>query len=89
MKDKSKQYPDFDINKDEALVAWVQGSPTFVLNGIKIDKIWRNAKAYAEVICSTFKIRPKECDQTFQDINFDPMFGFTSNWANASSGCGK
>lgn len=89
IKDKSKQYPDFDINKKEALAVWVQWSPTFVLNGIKLDKIWRNAKAYAEAICSTFKVKPKECKQTFQDITFDPMFGFTSNWANADSWCAK
>lgn len=88
-KSESKPYPDFDINKDEATKAWVQWSPTFVLNGIKLEKVWRNAKAYAEAICSTFKNKPKECEQKFQDITFDPMFGFTSNGSNASSGCGK
>ena len=89
MKDTSKQFPDFDLDKTEALEAWVQGSPTFVLNGIKLDKMWRNAKAYADAICSTFKNKPKECNETFQNINFDPMFGFTSNWSNADSGCAQ
>ena len=56
-----------------------------------MDKVWRNAKAYADAICSTFKNKPKECEQKFQDINFDPMFGFTTwNWsASANSGCGQ
>lgn len=89
MKDTSKQYPDFDIDREEALAAWVQWSPTFVLNGIKIDKIGRNAKAYADAICSTFENKPAECDQDFQSVNFDPMFGFTSNGANADSGCAQ
>lgn len=89
MKDSSKQYPDFDIDKEEAVAAWVQWSPTFVLNGIKIDKIGRNAKAYADAICSTFENKPAECDQDFQSVNFDPMFGFTSNGANADSGCAQ
>jgi len=89
MKDTSKQYPDFDIDKEEALAAGVQWSPTFVVNGIKIDKIGRNAKAYADAICSTFKEKPVECEQEFQNINFDPMFGFTSNGANADSGCAQ
>lgn len=91
MADKSKQYPEFDINKDEAWKVWVQWSPTFVLNGIKMDKVWRNAKAYADAICSTFKNKPKDCEQTFQDINFDPMFGFTT-WngsKQASSWCAQ
>lgn len=87
MADTSKQYPDFDIDKEAAVAAGVQWSPTFVLNGIKIDKIGRNGKAYADAICSSFKEKPKECDETFQDINFDPMFGFTSNGSNVNSWC--
>jgi hypothetical protein len=90
-KTNEKPYPDFDVNKTEATLAEVQWSPTFVLNGIKLDKVWRSAKAYADVICSSFKNKPKECEATFQDVNFDPMFGFTT-WngsAAANSGCGK
>lgn len=84
------QTPAFNINKEEAEKAWVQWSPTFVLNGIKVESIWRSAKAYADAICSTFKNKPKECEQEFQNINFDPMFGFTTwNWAaSANSWCG-
>ncbi|MDD2871145.1 MAG: hypothetical protein PHS49_04075 [Candidatus Gracilibacteria bacterium] len=91
MADTSKQYPDFDIDKSEALKVGVQGSPTFVLNGIKLDKVGRNAKAYAEAICSTFKNKPKDCEQTFQDLNFDPSFGFTTGNGSkqASSGCAQ
>lgn len=91
MADKSKQYPDFDLNKENALKAWVQWSPTFVLNWIKLDDIWRDAKSYADAICSTFKTKPKECEQQFQNISFDPMFGFTTwQWANqANPQCGN
>ena len=35
-------------------------------------------KAYADAICSTFKNKPAECSEKFQDVNFDPMFGFTT-----------
>ena len=50
-----------------------------------------SAKAYADAICSTFKNKPAECNQEFQDVTFDPMFGFTTwNWsAIANSGCGQ
>lgn len=90
MKDTSKQFPDFDIDKTEALAAGVQGSPSFVVNGILVDKIGRSAKSYADAICSTFKNKPKECEESFQDISFDPMFGFTTgNGAAADSGCGQ
>lgn len=91
MADTSKQYPDFDIDKSEALKVWVQWSPTFVLNGFKLDKVGRNAKAYAEAICSTFKDKPKECEQVFQDVNFDPSFWFTTGNGSkqASSWCAQ
>lgn len=84
-------YEEFDIDKKSALASWVQWSPTFVLNGIKLDKMGRTAKAYADAICSSFKNKPKDCEQIFQDINFDPMFGFTTgNWANsANSWCAQ
>lgn len=89
MADKSKQFPDFDLNKDEALKAWVQWSPTFVLNGSKIDKIWRDANSFASAICSTFKNKPKECEQEFAKTSFDPMFWFTSNWKTYDSWCAQ
>lgn len=91
MADTSKQYPEFGINKEEADKAGVQGSPTFVLNGIKVEKVGRSAKSYAQAICSTFENKPKECEQEFQDITFDAMFGFTTGngSAQANSGCGQ
>lgn len=91
MNDKSKQYPDFNLNKETALKAWVQWSPTFVVNWMKIEEIWRDAKSYADAICSTFKNKPKECLQDFQAVTFDPMFGFTTwQWANsANPQCGN
>lgn len=85
--DSSKQFPDFDIDATEAQQVWVEWSPTFVLNGIKIENIWRDAQSYAKAICSSFKNTPQECEETFQNITFDPMFGFTSNGANANSAC--
>lgn len=84
------KYPAFNINKEEALKAWVEWSPTFVLNWVKVENIWRSAKDFADAICSTFKDKPKECSEDFQDITFDPSFGFTTwNGANqANSACG-
>ncbi len=89
MADKSKQYPDFDIDREQATTAWVQWSPSFVVNWVLVEKVWRDARSYADAICSTFKVKPKECEQEFQNITFDPMFWFTSNWATADSWCGK
>jgi len=89
MTDKSKQFPDFDIDRETATLAWVQWSPSFIVNGVLVDKIWRDAKSYAEAICSTFKTKPKACEQDFQNISFDPNFWLTSNWNTADAWCGK
>jgi len=79
MNNSNNEYPRFRIDEISANKAWVQWSPTFVLNWIKIDNIWRDAKSYAKAICSTFKNRPKECDSNFQDITFDTMFWFNKS----------
>jgi hypothetical protein len=84
--DKSKQYPDFDIDKEEATEYLIQGSPSFVINWIKVNS-WRNAKAYADIICDSFKEKPAVCDEVFSSTTYDPNFWFTSNWKVVEWGC--
>lgn len=78
--DKTKQYPDFDLDKTESLAYWVQWSPSFVLNWIIVDKVWRSAKAYADLICNSFSNKPEVCNEEFNNTTYDPNFWFTSNW---------
>lgn len=90
LKNKVWNFPKFLLDDSENNKYGVQGSPTFVLNGIKIDRVWRSAKAYADLICNSFKKKPKECEQNFSTTTYDPQFWFTSNWkAVAWGGCGK
>ena len=79
-----KQYPLFDIDKNDAMKYWVQWSPSFVLNWIKVDRIWRSAKAYADIICNSFIKKPEICNEKFSNITYDPNFWFTSQWQNVS-----
>ncbi len=91
--DGSTQYPEFSINKDEALKAWVQGSPTLVIEWVKVDWVGRNARAYAEVICKAFNKAPAICNDLtkFSDKTYNPWFGFNGNTnSNAPAAwCGK
>ncbi len=80
-----RQYPLFDIDKDDAMKYWVQWSPSFVLNWIKVDRIWRSAKAYADIICDSFIEKPEVCNEEFSNITYDPNFWFTSQWQNVNS----
>lgn len=52
----------------------VSGSPTFVLNGEKIDNMERNAEAIKKAICQTFKEKPPECQETLSTKT--PIRGF-------------
>jgi hypothetical protein len=71
--------------------AGVQWSPTFVLNGVKIEGVQRSARAYAEKICQSFKNPPEICKHLDQIPNtvYDPGFGWTSWWKNVgNASCG-
>ncbi len=87
--DKTRRFPKFELETQENQKYWVQWSPTFVLNWYKIDRVGRSAKAYADLICSSFKNKPEECKQDFSDVTYDPNFGFTSNWQNVWGWCGQ
>lgn len=41
----------------------VTGSPTLVINGVKVNAA-RNAEAYKQAVCSAFNTAPEECSQT-------------------------
>lgn len=86
--DKSRQFPEFWIDMEDALNYWVEWSPTFVLNWIKVENVWRNAKAYADLICDSFIDKPEICNQDFSTTTYDPNFWFTSNWKTIEWACG-
>ncbi len=89
LSDSSTNYPEFSVDKTDADSYWVQWSPTFVLNWIKVDNIARNAKAYTDIICSTFKVKPAVCSESFSTTTYDPGFWFTSWWEDAPLNCGN
>lgn len=41
----------------------VQGSPTLIINGVKVNTA-RNAEAFKEAVCSAFNTEPSECSET-------------------------
>lgn len=86
--DTSNKFPSFNLDKEDAMKYWVQGSPSFVLNGILVENAWRNAKAYADLICDSFKEKPEVCNEEFNDTTYDPNFWFTSNGQAVEWGCG-
>jgi len=90
-KDKSTwqgRFPGFDIDKDDNKKYGVEGSPTLIINGQKIQPNGRDAQSLLESICSGFKNPPKECEQKLSSDQPSPGFG--SGIGNSSGGgCGQ
>jgi protein-disulfide isomerase len=95
LNDNKKRFPDFDIDKETALKAWVMGSPTLVINGMKIEWVDRTEKGFAEVICKTFKNKPAICEDLskFSTKAYKPWFWFEAptdqSNTQAAAGCWK
>lgn len=79
------QFPPFDVNKDENGTFGVQGSPTLVINGTKVNA-QRDSASLLAAICSAFNNPPKECEKKLSSTASAPGFGdgASANGANAS-----
>ncbi len=88
-KDKSTwkgQFPTFDIDKADNAKYGVQGSPTLIINGQKIQPAGRDAKHLLESVCSGFKNPPAECQKELSSKT--PSAGFGSGATSGGSGGG-
>jgi hypothetical protein len=67
----------------------VQGSPTFVLNGVKVS-VGRNAEAVKQAICASFEEAPAECATTLRTEEEAPGLGEmgTGTSVAGSASCG-
>lgn len=86
--DTTKRFPDFGMDMEDSINYWVQWSPSFVLNWILVENVWRDAKSYADLICNSFKEKPEVCNEEFSNTSYDPNFWFTSNWQVVEWWCG-
>lgn len=55
--------PVFDIHKDLCELYGVTGSPTIIINGVKVSVNPRSPENFKQIICSAFNTPPEECDQ--------------------------
>jgi len=56
--------PVFDIHKDLCELYSVTGSPTIIINGVKVNVNPRSPENFKQIICSAFNASPEECSQT-------------------------
>jgi hypothetical protein len=84
----SGSYPPFDVQKDLNTKYGVEGSPTFVLNGVKIDGTGRDPQSLLKAICGTFKTAPAECSETLSGASPSAGFGYSTTDSASTASCG-
>ncbi len=88
----SGTYPLFETDKELNDKYAVQGSPTLVVNGVKVDGAGRDPASILDTVCQGFKDMPEECNVELPSVGYSAGFGFTvedqdSN-AAAAAACG-
>jgi len=77
--DKTKwtggNFPPFDIYKDLTTKYDVKGSPTFVVNGVVMDRVARDPQSLMDAICKGFTTKPAACSQKMDSATPSPGFG--------------
>ncbi|MDD5171862.1 MAG: hypothetical protein PHF60_02385 [Candidatus ainarchaeum sp.] len=82
-------YPQYPVEADLNSQYGVRGSPTFVLNGGKLD-VSRSAEAVKAAICASFITPPAECNTSLRTDAESPGLGpvGSGSTSGASASCG-
>ncbi len=73
----------YQSQNDEASALGISGSPTFVINGAKVQ-VGRNPEAIKKAICNSFNTPPAECSQTLSTTAASPGFGAGTSTSGGS-----
>jgi len=79
--------PQFAIYDTENQTYGVQGSPTTVINGIKINNMPRSSQGILDRICSTFTTPPTECNTVLSSDTPAPGFGYDGTGSTSNANC--
>ena len=82
----SGYYPLYNVDKALATSYNVQGSPTFVINGVQSDVYPRTAENVKEAICNSFTTQPAECKTVLSSDSEAAGAGAIGAGATASTG---
>ncbi len=83
-------FPKFAIHNEDNVKYGVQGSPTLVINGKKVNTA-RDPKSLMDIICGGFETAPEECNAEMSSDQPAPGFGWTGATPSggASAECGS
>lgn len=84
-----KQFPEFDLHKEENDEYNVGGSPTVVVNGVTVEPN-RDPNSLLTTVCKGFEDSPAECEEELSKKAPAPGFGAgTATSASGSAGCAE
>ncbi|MFA7709160.1 MAG: hypothetical protein WCX82_03425 [archaeon] len=81
------QFPQFNIYKEENELYGVQGSPTTVINGVKVENMPRNSAGILNQICLAFNDQPEECQTELSSDAPSAGFGYEGTGTNSTASC--
>ncbi len=81
------RFPRFMIHDAENKEFGVQGSPSLVINGKKIQS-GRDSAGLLNLICSSFEEQPEACKAELPSAAPAPGFGWEGTGANTDASCG-
>ena len=77
----------YDEQGSRATELGISGSPTFVINGAKVQ-VARTPSAIKETVCNAFTTAPDECNQTVSSSSVSAGFGASASTSGSSASCG-
>ena len=84
----SGRYPMFNVFKSENDLYGVQGSPTLVINGVKVQS-GRDSASLMGAICNAFNNAPEACNTNMSSVAPSAGFGYSNSGSGSGSGsCG-
>jgi hypothetical protein len=81
------RFPKFMTHNDENVQYGVQGSPSLVINGAKVNS-GRDAASILNLVCSSFETQPEECTAELSAEAPASGFGWEGSGANTDASCG-
>ncbi len=81
------RFPQFNVHKTENDLYGIQGSPTTVINGVKVDSMPRNSAGILSIICSSFTTQPNECQTKLDSTQPSPGFGYGTSAQATNASC--
>ncbi len=85
---KSDRFPVFSIYEEDNKKYGVTGSPTLIINGVKMQTA-RDSQALLSIICASFNDKPSVCQAELSDISPSAGFGFGNSGSNTTAACGS